>query len=383
MQFRKSVTPIVTFTTTHTEPMILPEEQVAKLEDSTALTLTREHLLNCQFSAWYSKYKSVTPRTRIIKPLPQDFINYLGEDGVILPDEEAVNYGSDSGVFEEYDDENEELDSYVSKLTDFHPQVQKVIDEFGAVAPKLNWSSPQDATWISPSNSMKCVTVNDVYLLLKSSDYIAHDLTRFDELGGVPEDFSFELVLRKWVNVNPALEFRCFVKDRELIAVTQRDQNYYEFLGKIKERLLGEIELFFYDNLKDSFPDSSFVFDVYIPQPYDKVWLMDFNVFYPTTDSLIEWSTLVNLDATSPEFDLDLLLIDKDLRNATFACQQHSQNKVPMDIVNASMDTEAMVEMLRSQQREMERMDNSSGATYVSSRADESDSDSEDEAAEP
>lgn len=337
------------------------KDQETKVDDTTTLTLTREHLLNCQFSAWYKLYKSITPKTRIIKPLPEDFVNYLSEDGVILPDEEKTSYGSDSGVFEEYSDDEDELDSYVSKLDDFHPKVQAVIDEFGAVAPKLNWSSPQDAIWISPSNSTRCVTVNDVYLLLKSSDYIAHDLTMLDKLGGIPKDFSFELVLRKWININPALEFRCFVKDRELIAVTQRDQNYYEFLIKLKERFLGEIELFFYEHIKDTFPDSSFVFDVYIPEPYDKVWLMDFNVFYPTTDSLIEWSTLVNLDATSPSFDLDLLLIDKELRNASFACQRHSQNKVPMDIVNASMDTEAMVEMLRSQQREMDRLDGDQG----------------------
>ncbi|KAG5362723.1 Cell division cycle protein 123 [Yarrowia sp. B02] len=334
-------------------------DQETKVDDTTTLTLTREHLLNCQFSSWYKLYKTITPKTRIIKPLPQDFINYLSEDGVILPDEEQANYGSDGGVFEEYSDDEDELDSYVSKLTDFHPKVQAVIDEFGAVAPKLNWSSPQDAIWISPSNSTRCVTVNDVYLLLKSSDYIAHDLTLLDSLGGIPKDFSFELVLRKWININPALEFRCFVKDRELIAVTQRDQNYYEFLAKLKEKFLGEIELFFYEHIKDTFPDSSFVFDVYIPEPYDKVWLIDFNVFYPTTDSLIEWSTLVNLDATCPSFDLDLLLVDKELRNASFACQRHSQNKVPMDIVNASMDTEAMVEMLRSQQREMDRLDGS------------------------
>jgi len=43
------------------------------------------------------------------------------------------------------------------------------------VVPKLDWSAPKDATWISATNSMECRTPNDVYLL-KSSDFITHDL---------------------------------------------------------------------------------------------------------------------------------------------------------------------------------------------------------------
>ena len=45
------------------------------------------------------------------------------------------------------------------------------------MVPKLNWSAPKDATWISlKQNSMECNTPNDIYLLLKSSDFITHDL---------------------------------------------------------------------------------------------------------------------------------------------------------------------------------------------------------------
>lgn len=43
------------------------------------------------------------------------------------------------------------------------------------VVPKLDWSAPKDATWISATNSMECRTPNDVYLL-KSSNFITHDL---------------------------------------------------------------------------------------------------------------------------------------------------------------------------------------------------------------
>jgi hypothetical protein len=97
-----------------------------------------------------------------------------------------------------------------------------------------------------------------VYLLLKSSDFVAFDLERAwaglrdedegeeeddvaknekkkedDGEGGrldastmtttttertttPPRDFEYELVLRKWCNLHPSMEFRCFVYDKEL-----------------------------------------------------------------------------------------------------------------------------------------------------------------------
>ena len=36
--------------------------------------------------------------------------------------------------------------------------------------PKLNWSCPSDASWQMSDNSVMAMTVNEVFLLLKSSD---------------------------------------------------------------------------------------------------------------------------------------------------------------------------------------------------------------------
>ena len=47
----------------------------------------------------------------------------------------------------------------------------------GAVLPKLTWSAPKDAVWMTSGNTMRCSTSDEVVLLLKSSDRVAHDIS--------------------------------------------------------------------------------------------------------------------------------------------------------------------------------------------------------------
>ena len=44
-----------------------------------------------------------------------------------------------------------------------------------------------------------------------------------------PEKVDYELVLTKWQEINPAYEFRVFVKDHRILGISQRDNNKYEF----------------------------------------------------------------------------------------------------------------------------------------------------------
>ena len=37
---------------------------------------------------------------------------------------------------------------------------------------------PQDATWMSFNGTIRCTSPYDVFLLLKSSDFVTHDLTQ-------------------------------------------------------------------------------------------------------------------------------------------------------------------------------------------------------------
>ena len=253
---------------------------------------------------------------------------------------------------------------------DLHEKVHSTIAELGGkVLPKLNWSAPKDATWMLPTNDMECRTANDVYLLLKSSDFVTHDLEHvFDDCVEGSESESEEeseeesaataadgsglkdvaptgkfhsipyvLVLRKSFRLNPSLEFRCFVREMSLIAISQREMNHFPFLAELQPKLQQEILTFLENHLPDladyfaparlaKAPTTtkagevedpaekrkaqqqeqgarpSFVLDVYIPPPHDRVWLIDINPWAPRTDSLLfSWTELLD-----PAFPHDL-----------------------------------------------------------------------------
>lgn len=250
----------------------------------------------------------------------------------------------------------------------FHDKIKQTIGDLGGeVTPKLNWSSPKDAVWISPTKNTKCNTATEIYMLLKASNYITHDLT--DAFDGCvdydpsnPPKFDYDLVLRKWVEFNPSVEFRVFVKDREIIGITQRDMNYYEFLAGMKDELEEKIHDFFEDHVREEFPDPHFVFDVYIPRPFNRVWLVDFNPFADKTDTLLfSWDQLKSYNPHADDFEADFRLVDKQDSTRGFGYVEHSESYVPKDFVEAGLGGQGVVEiaeqmrkMLAAQEKEDE-----------------------------
>lgn len=83
---------------------------------------------------------------------------------------------------------------------------------------------------LNPSSPLKCTSPSDVYLYLKSSDFIGHDLDPemvFDGCEDATEAdataYELELVLKKWYAMDKSREMRCFVRDDVLIGqYTQR-----------------------------------------------------------------------------------------------------------------------------------------------------------------
>jgi hypothetical protein len=344
-----------------------------------------------KFLLTFSRYRHSTLKSRII-PLSPAFLSYLREDGIVLPSSpntstpETYNNTLISDGWDEDPDPDPSL-----QFSEIHQQIQDTISELGGlVAPKLNWSSPKDATWISMTkNSMECATPNDIYLLLKSSDFITHDLEHaFDDCAEDetirPGDIKYVLVLRKWFKVNPSCEFRCFVRERRVVGICQRDLNHFEFLFPLRDKLQEAILQYFEKTLKDTFPDQDFVFDIYIPEPYEKVRLMDVNPWAPRTDPLLfSWLELLTLQLPAPllgipesnsapipvstsdedtqdEEEIEVVwkpefrLVNKDDPEAySFSSPQYSAHKLPKDVVDASLNGESGMREFANQWKRM------------------------------
>ncbi|XP_077979699.1 translation initiation factor eIF2 assembly protein-like isoform X2 [Glandiceps talaboti] len=197
--------------------------------------------------------------------------------------------------------ESEDREARVPHFPEFNTKVKEAIEELGGnVFVKLNWSSPRDATWIAFNGSLKCSCPNDIYLLLKSSDYVTHDLTKpFSCCLDAEEETNvqYELVLRKWRNIIDGMEFRIFVKNRNIIGISQRHHtNHYPHIHKMKEEIQEEIEHFFQETIQQKFPDDNFVLDIY-RRKEGCILVIDFNVFGEVSDPLLfSWE---ELDATN------------------------------------------------------------------------------------
>lgn len=322
---------------------------------------TVSEILACSFSSWYPKFKQHTlSEAEIFTPLSEEFVDYLKSDGIELPKdnkEDSVLFQNvvpnSDNEYSDWEDESynkHELKDPTENFKAFHNLLKESLQRMKAVTPKLNWSSPQDATWMITGRNMKCTSTSDIFLLLKSSDYINHDMYHaFDEAVDYdaqnPPSFNLELVLRKWVDINPSMEFRCFVRDRKLIAITQRDLNYYSFLDDLKDELSEKIGVFFDDVLMTKFDSNSFVFDVYIPRPFNRVMLIDINPFQKSTEPLLfSWNEIATMSVESEDVIFRLVT---EHNSGRFATKAHSQNHVPRDFLDASIDTSSMVDFLR------------------------------------
>ncbi|KAK5664079.1 hypothetical protein OQA88_293 [Cercophora sp. LCS_1] len=378
--------------------------------------VTRDHILHCSYDQWFPRYRTSCIRSRVI-PLTPEFVSYLREDGIILAsqptdddtdsDWEPTNPSTTSfrppeaqGPDSESDSGDEEAAPPKPPPDERFPALHDAIasaiaDLGGAVAPKLNWSSPKDATWISRHpNTVKCTSPNDVYILLKSSSFISHDLDHaFNDTlpPSAPSNFTLVLVLRSFFNPLPSMEFRCFVKDRNLVGITQRDLLYYGFLHKLREPIIERVKELF-GRMKSTFPDSCWVFDVYIPeadyqddddeegkekQVLGKARLIDINPWAPRTDTLLfGWSELLGIQVRKPllgqavaeeegmsttetedsddEDEVELRLVEHDDPAAyNFSSPQYSAHKMPKDVVDASMAGEGGLREFARRWRQM------------------------------
>lgn len=313
------------------------------------IRLTCAHVNQCSYLNWYPFFKLHVHEAKVLKPLPQAFLDYLSGDSIRLPSTASVER-NDENEYSDWEDEEPEGGNPVERFQDFHEELKEVVDSYGKVLVKTNWTAGKDAKWILINNSMQCSSVNDVYLLLNASDHIAHDLDGhiYDECEDKEDGphIEPELVIKKWISdFNPALEFRIFIKDRRILGVSQRDPGHYIYLEEVMPQLKKCIEDFHRNTLlKSSFPLRDYVLDVYIPRSYDKVFVIDVNPFLRKWDLLLfTWHELLEKE-NNGEFDFRIIT---ETNMGHLSRKDNSESQVPIEVVGAANDSQAMVELAR------------------------------------
>ncbi|KAJ1981941.1 hypothetical protein H4R34_001880 [Dimargaris verticillata] len=341
----------------------MPDDATAPLPPVTV-----QDVLNCAFSHWYPNFRTSTIKSLVIKPLPPALLQYLKQDNVVLPahsDADSDDVGSTTASAEHYDDEADNDDSdavdAVPDLSEATALIQEAIDALGGdVFPRLAWSSPRDAVWITATQSLRCTSPDDVYLVLKSSDRVTDELDAPFAAATLPptdsQGYDPELVLRRWSNLNPALEFRCFVLNQRLTHITQMDLNHYSFLAEEQDRILSLITQFFTDTVLPRFPSRHYAVDVYVKSTYEKVYIVDFNILSPSTTDpiLFAWDELLtpNKPVSEQQHQPTLRLFPADTDGLRFSSARYSQNRFPVELTatNYQEGLDKFIETVRSQQ---------------------------------
>lgn len=187
----------------------------ADLVDAPPFTVA--DVRQCAISSWYPLFAKHSIPT-VILPAPSEFVDYLLQDSVVLPEAppgalrpadprfHAVHHGTDDDDDDDGDsrerarrwaDADAEAGAPAIAFHRLELDIARAIDELGGRAfPKMSWSAPkvmplpsrrtalcavtrtaasQDAEFIG-GNSLQCTTPGHVFLLLKSSDIIASDI---------------------------------------------------------------------------------------------------------------------------------------------------------------------------------------------------------------
>ena len=201
-----------------------------------------ETIKRCSFDAWYNVFRRKTVRSKLVN-MSDEFRKYLLEEDFLI----------ESGRFPE-----------------LKAEIEDAIEELGGKAfVKLNFTAPIDAQWIGVDKTLTVTNFEEVVCLLKASTRVLIDLTApFGEQVKVAQPV---IVLKKWFAYWINQEFRVFVKEPELYAITSRycDVKCELALDKVNGLLKPFIE-----EVAKEFGRNRVIFDLYI-SPKLRVHIVD------------------------------------------------------------------------------------------------------------
>eukprot|EP00924_Labyrinthula_sp_SR-Ha-C_P005949 maker-scaffold_14-snap-gene-10.19-mRNA-1 protein AED:0.23 eAED:0.23 QI:121/1/1/1/1/1/2/28/361 len=300
--------------------------------------------------------------------LDDQFLNYLSSDGVKLPKlaNIARNLISDCDPRFDSDEEASETSSESSdeeNKYNFEELELKIIENIknlgGKVFCKLNWTAPVDADWLTGSSC--CQSSGEILLLLKSSDLVQHDLSQpFNHIKNmeiIPK-LNYDLVLKKWANLNPAQEFRIYIAEGKMKLISQRHSHFFfEHLssGTLQEQIREKIISFYEKVILPGFQQASrlefYSFDIYIDKS-NRIWLIDINHFIPfQKDGETYISDLIQETDLFHNGAEVLFKVVQNRKEADKFSGKYSTNKVPLELLTGDLSSET-VRMLEEKLKE-------------------------------
>eukprot|EP01083_Nonionella_stella_P214824 773722_1 len=161
------------------------------------------------------------------------------------------------------------------------------------------------------------------------------------------------------------MEFRCFVSNHEIVAISQRNHTqHFPHLKKDYMTIRSHIVDFFNDTIQYTYsynanvnendnnennnnnisiPVSNYTFDVYVDKS-NRVWLIDFNVWAERTDSLLfKWDELMQMAAdvhvTSTDTNTDTNTHDNESSNANACTSNVEEKEEDINLDNIHVET--------------------------------------------
>lgn len=138
------------------------------------------------------------------------------------------------------------------------------------------------------SKTMKVTSGREAIELLFNSDRTYQDILRMKLMLG--DKFEMKLIARKWVDIDPELEFRTFVVDKKIVACTQ----YYPLcyvpkLSQNKEKIT-KLLFDYFDKVKDLIKIDTYTIDFVLSRDLNSVQIIELNNPPPTAGvALFNW----------------------------------------------------------------------------------------------
>ncbi|CAK82670.1 unnamed protein product (macronuclear) [Paramecium tetraurelia] len=199
--------------------------------------------------------------------LSQEVVSYLKEDGILLNDVWKRPPLQDNGT---------------KRFPELEQLVNEILDDFESVFIKLNWRAPLDC-----QNTFQDMCFQDLYdimMALKYSGVIMEMIEDYDEqvidqnhpekcqLVAQPSQ-GYLLELKKYYKLRPNAEFRCFVKNKKLIGISQKNLYLITEDESVKDKIQN-----YFNKIVDLIEIDNYVLDVYIDiPPKENIILVDLN----------------------------------------------------------------------------------------------------------